>query len=163
MKMNTIFKCVIAVCFGIVFISALPSAPVEEFVCTGIIKEAKTNKPLSNVRITIDTDSIGVKSDAKGQFKIKVRMNTRLWFRLRGYQWENLNVSDKNAQTIYLSPSDKTKSITTTAPGEVQEVIVDGWRVPKDEWSDININPEALGDLEFKTTKKRIKVILTTN
>jgi hypothetical protein len=118
------------------------------FVCKGIVVDGNTKKPLAAVCITKNADTLCVQSDATGNFKITVQKDTKVWFRLRGYTWVSIKVTDAATQTISLYPKSKSNGFSHGLPGQVNEMIFDGNRVPKEDWD--SFSPEDIGNIEFK-------------
>ena len=140
-----LFTAFVAIFSGIPVATKLHSEIKQEvFLCNGLIKDGKTNKPLQNVSIYAENDTIiGTKSNGKGEFQINVPLGTNLYVKKVGYIWEILKVENKNKQCISLWKSVYQPFIGKDGRDQtdmVDEVVYDGRIVPKEEWNGINRN-----------------------
>jgi hypothetical protein len=132
----------------------LPCFGQDAFICEGIIEESHTNKGLSNVCIYVDNDTVAIKSNKDGTFRITVRKNSCIRFRKVGYTWKNQEITSDDTKKIVMSPSSH-----NDISAQFDEVEVDGKFLPKEEWDDIN--PEYIRDvgvLELDNKKVRLSI-----
>ena len=105
----------------------------SKFNCNGVIIDGVTQKRLQDVRIYIDGDTnLVARSNINGEFKISVKVGTKVNFRKIGLTWHSIEILSKDSLKVKLFQS-KSRNF------KFQEIIVDNIKISKMEWSDINM------------------------
>jgi len=102
-----------------------------EYKC--ILRDSITQEPLTNVKIYLNKDSVGIYNKNDGSFLINVKEGDILLLRKKGYRWENIKITANNLINLEMVPSTRFR-----ANLKFDEIVIDGKILPKDEWDDIN-------------------------
>ena len=144
-------------------------------VWKAVVRDGSTRKPLSNVLVCVDQDTIGVRSNSAGEFQVSVKQNSGVYFRKQGYTWKKVDFA-KEIDNVELSASVKSSlsyhfffrspSADSASSVEVFSLYIDGKLLPKEEWDDINWEMIDLekhrntpGQFLFNNTLKRIEAL----
>jgi hypothetical protein len=139
---------------GMICIS--PCFSQDTFVYKGVIEESHTHKGLPGVRIYVDNDTVAVKSDDAGAFRITVRKGSHVRYRKTGYTWQNREITGNDDGKVAMSPGSPNETHS-----QFDEVEVDGKLLPKEEWNDIN--SEYIRDVAVsKADDEKVRLIIKT-
>ena len=127
----------------------------ETFTYNAIIKDSITENILKDVIVYIDKDSIGSKNNSDGSLTLNVKEGSIIRLRKKGYQWLNFEVKENSAKTL--------KMVASTRPAfydQIDEILLDGKSLPKEDWNDIN--PNYLIDVKVEVENKKTILIVET-
>jgi hypothetical protein len=142
----------------ILFCSISPCFCQNAFLCKGTVTDSKTREIIQDVRIYVDKDTVGTKTNVAGEFQIIVKSGSNVHFRKPGYIWQNIAVVGANNWKILLSPS-LPKNMGNRNSG-INELFVNGKPLPENEWNDIN--PDDITDISVSLSGEITRMSITT-
>jgi predicted Rdx family selenoprotein len=122
----------------------------EQIILRGTVRDSITKEVLSDVRISVNQDMVGVRNSASGEFQITVNRGDKVWFRKQGYGWKNIVVTGNNVAVIELAKNPPGLSeLHINNPDVVPEYYVNGVLIPKEEWNDIRLNKDDIARMNL--------------
>ena len=128
----------------------------EVLTCKGVLIDSLTTKPLTDVMIYLGNDSVGIQNNKDGSFLLSVKEGETIRFRKKGYRWLNIKIPTDNPTTRY----EMVPSTRSYLHGQVDEIIINGKILPKDEWDDVN--GDYISDVSISVNDNKVTLIAKT-
>ncbi|MDR2385787.1 MAG: carboxypeptidase-like regulatory domain-containing protein [Tannerella sp.] len=135
----------------------LPGYSQSPLTYQSVIIDSITRKPLPNVRIYVDKDTVGMKNHLNGTFQLtNVKKGSIVRFKKTGYRWLNMEITDNPVKIIEMVPTTH-----SALHNQVDEIEVNGKPLPKEEWNDLN--PAYFNSVSVLIMdNKKSKLVITT-
>ena len=135
----------------------------EQIIFKGTVRDSITKQVLSNVRISINNDMVGIQNNVNGEFQITAPKGSKVWFRKQGYKWKNIVVTSNNVVIIDIPQSlSSSPSFLSNNPNREHEYYFNGVLIPKEEWNDIRFSKDDIEEIRTNPSEKIMKFYFIT-
>ena len=136
----------------------------DQVVLRGTVRDSTNKQVLSDVRVCINQDMVGVRNNASGEFQITVNKGSKVWFRKQGYRWESIIVTGNDVIIIDLPKSaSNISNILSNNPNHEHEYSIDGVLIPKEEWNDVRLTENDIATINITSPKEGVmRFVFTT-